>query len=1601
MKKLLYLLMPLLAIASCEKPEVEPEPVVGKITLQSEETLIFSDEGESKSVAFEATLEWTASSSEDFIVSEPDKGQAGKVSITLTAGQNESYDPRTATVTLKCGEDQKTIQITQKQKGALLLTESSLSVPAEGGKVSIIAKANSNVKAEVAQDAQDWISEVKLRGLVEYNFDFQVAANESEEPRSGQIVFSNESGNETITINQEGVEPKPEGNVYGTVSCNGEGLAGVLVSDGIQIVETDENGMYYLNSTKETRFVYVILPSGYEVNTDGVLPQFYHMLSDDVNALEEKNFELYKVDNDNFTLLVCGDMQLANRTSDLAQFDKVAMTLNEVAASKQKVYGLTLGDMTWEKFWLSNNYGLDEYIATMNKSFGTLPFFHTMGNHDNEYEVAGDFAKSFLYTQKIAPTYYSFNLGKVHFIVLDNMDFSDAGIGSDDYHKNITKAQLDWLVKDLSYVDKSTPVFVAMHEVLQRPDGNEGWKETLDGKDVNLAGFIEYFSGYETHVLTGHTHCLFNHTHAPNFYEHNGAGYCASWWWSGYRTPGIHIGIDGSPGGFGVWDFTGTEFKWNYRAANQSEDYQFRAYDMNKVKEAVTMEMADNKSGFKKHYDYVHDFDENMILVNVWDYDENWTVEIEEEGTPLTVNKVSGRDPLHIVALTAPRFVHDGDDPNFTTAKWTHFFEAKASRADSEVKVTVTDRNGKVYSETMVRPKALSIAEYKNAIDYSELTAAAAEATSSTLVFTWTTGVQADDPQLPYRIALYNDAACTDVVVSFDIEESHSCWDGNKLKFVFAGLESSKEYWFVATDTAHDKSSAPVSSTTKAFTPVAADEVSSASVGDVILAEDFSEIGWGSDEIAKAAGFEPSSKSLAKVTGAKTSADGSYREHDANKTRLFDITVLEDNDRLADWGFCGNSAVYAYAGYLRCSASSSGSRTHVVSPALTAIPKGMVATIDVSVTTCLKDSGNDTAVFLEDYSSLSASPVDEGGYKYTGVSFKNGYPLNALDEEWTTRTVRIEGVTAANCLVFGSYENVDKKNRFCITDVEVKVVELVKPERPVVYINTPEDLVNAAKQTVEADVYLMKDLDMTGVEYNSDNFNLYGSFDGGNYAITGLTQPLFNNIYGSVRNLTLTANVEYAGAGEDAASNNHEGVGLLAHYAYVGNVADQKIENVTVNGSLTVNFETSQTDYSIGGFVGGANGVSFKNCVNNAAVAFGENLSGTNFRMGGIAGTVLQEVTLESCKNTGAITAANGTAEFNNIRMGGLVGYSENNLIAKYAQNSGVVTFDTYVTNAFVGGVAGLVDGKNGDISYAENTGNVTVSGSFAGMWVAGVLGSTGKINADYIKNAAPVTVKNAEIRTSVWLAGCIGRLDSGVDKTEFTIQGMQNSGAITIKENVTNESGSWQYIGGVLGSGDTSNKTLKNCHNTGNVDGRPSSKQALKVRMGGLAGIINRNPDGSSSKADVKFYGTRGSCEIGGLVGYLNTSTYKNLIFKGTVYTNGTSGTNYVGGLVGNVKEGTRTFENCAVYGTIHGANNDTGAGVFYNAAKATTATFKSCKIGVGTHRKASSGGTSDIDYKLDASTQLTEELALAAFAIRSTEATVTDCVVVDPSTF
>lgn len=535
--------------------------------------------------------------------------------------------------------------------------------------------------------------------------------------KMGEMKLNVKTGGDEIT-------PTPGYTVYGVVSSQGTGIADVVVSDGVETAKTDYRGVYQLKSNKETGYVFVSVPSDYEPYCQGILPVFHEILKKPASVAERVDFQLQPVSGqESHTMLIMGDIHLANRTGDKNQFTSFVNDINSFRSTVSgPVYGLTLGDMTWDLYWKANAYGFTEYVADANK-IKNLTIYHTIGNHDHSMFEMGDVNTVKEYREKIAPTYYSFNIGSVHYVVLDDVLCTNGknGTAKDDkgnqgynrsYDAKIDDVQMEWLKKDLSYVSTSTPIVVAMHIPLYKANGANNM-----GGASDLATLLSKYP--KVHVYTAHTHTIYNvdKTSAGHIFEHNAGSVCGTWWWSAYETPGVHIGQDGSPGGYTVLKVNGVDFSWQYKATGSDPSYQFRTYDRNSI--AITADAyipkATNESYkalFKPGIWEVQD-SSNEVYINVWNYDPSWEITVTENGTPLTVSKVTVPDPLHLISYTAKR-VNKNAKPSFATENNSHTFKVKASSANSTLEILVKDGFKNEYTETMTRPKAFNTEIYKH-----------------------------------------------------------------------------------------------------------------------------------------------------------------------------------------------------------------------------------------------------------------------------------------------------------------------------------------------------------------------------------------------------------------------------------------------------------------------------------------------------------------------------------------------------------------------------------------------------------------------------------------------------------------------------------------------------------------------------------------------------------------------------------------------------------------------------------------------------------------------------------------------------------------------
>ena len=173
-------------------------------------------------------------------------------------------------------------------------------------------------------------------------------------------------------------------NIKGKVTCDGRGVAGVMVTDGITATKTNKKGVYKMRTDDaRSRFVYISTPTGYEVPTvRGFMPDFYRPI---VAGQSSYDFTLKAVDQSKYHLIVSADIHVRNRamtkkaplkemplSNPVGELDSVTFartymaTLRDYVAkfpSDVKVYGLNLGDMSNESHWRGKYNGdLESFV---------------------------------------------------------------------------------------------------------------------------------------------------------------------------------------------------------------------------------------------------------------------------------------------------------------------------------------------------------------------------------------------------------------------------------------------------------------------------------------------------------------------------------------------------------------------------------------------------------------------------------------------------------------------------------------------------------------------------------------------------------------------------------------------------------------------------------------------------------------------------------------------------------------------------------------------------------------------------------------------------------------------------------------------------------------------------------------------------------------------------------------------------------------------------------------------------------------------------------------------------------------------------------------
>ena len=553
-------------------------------------------------------------------------------------------------------------------------------------------------------------------------------------------VFTTATAQSTF---QSALKAKAKGgaNIYGVVECDGKPVQGVAVSDGYQIVLTNKKGQYALQSEKRNGNVFITIPSGYEAVCvgDDVVPPFWAELNGDVKSAERHDFALKAVNNDKHVVVAAADIHIANHHNDLSNFRDVFIPqLKEEIEQYRKagipVYTFCLGDSTHEIYWYDYLFDIGDFRKLLAQIKYPTPLFNTMGNHDNDGATPcnenTDFNATAKYRKAFGPTYYSVNIGKVHYVMLDNIHYINAPggkkakgiVGARNYTCDITPEQLAWLKKDLELVtDKSTPIVVGVHSPIYRyKNGMKGKiNSTLAEPSASeFAALLQPFSN--VHIISGHAHrnrttygCDDkNQTEIANIIDHNIVAVSGSLWYSsGFGGP--MLGSLGEPAGCKIFTIDNKDIKWYFNPTQLPAKEQFRCFDMNAVRDYFKRngEVRVFIDHFPERTDYAEWETDNAVMIHVWDWANDWKIKVTENGKELKVTRKKAENPQMLVGLDIPNtlWLHKFDKKNNKRKMHPHMFHVVTSAPNTTIEVTVTDRFGNEYHQTMERPKPFSV----------------------------------------------------------------------------------------------------------------------------------------------------------------------------------------------------------------------------------------------------------------------------------------------------------------------------------------------------------------------------------------------------------------------------------------------------------------------------------------------------------------------------------------------------------------------------------------------------------------------------------------------------------------------------------------------------------------------------------------------------------------------------------------------------------------------------------------------------------------------------------------------------------------------------
>lgn len=479
--------------------------------------------------------------------------------------------------------------------------------------------------------------------------------------------------------------PKGDKTLFGRVtSTKGEAVAGAVVSDGEFSVKTNEEGYYEIKSNlAKARFVTISTPAEYKLSFRKSVPQNFLRIPRHAKAVKA-DFVLEKREKstDKYTVVMVGDPQIKGYKVDSAAYKLRNYIYPDIVALKEKksadegeFFAINLGDLVFND--MSKMYDYIDVIADSN-----VPMFHAIGNHDHDQTTFLETKLGTMHFEEyLTPDYYSFNIGKVHYVIVNDISFSRKNYRNK-YSLGLEYWHYKWLERDLEFVPKDYTIVICGHAQLFRNFGGKG-KDVNGKKNLSYARYAKLLSQYaRVYSWSGHYHYNFGYDYAASTDESlaplkNITSICVA------RTcGGLHCNRDlyndGTPNGYMVMEVDGDNIEWYYKSIGHDRNYQMRVY-------------APTRTGGE------------LVKANIWNWSKEYWSAPEWWENGVKVGTMTHKYEKDIAYLED----HAQKGPQYYSAKSKHdtakpynahgMFHIKPSAGARSGEVRVTDNFGKTY----------------------------------------------------------------------------------------------------------------------------------------------------------------------------------------------------------------------------------------------------------------------------------------------------------------------------------------------------------------------------------------------------------------------------------------------------------------------------------------------------------------------------------------------------------------------------------------------------------------------------------------------------------------------------------------------------------------------------------------------------------------------------------------------------------------------------------------------------------------------------------------------------------------------------------------